>query len=77
MISYICIYFSSSTYVQKGSDVLKNAAVPHRIVKLSEELGRTGCSQCLLVTGAHSARALSALNEAGAKYLSVKEVERL
>ena len=77
MAEYICIYFVSSVFVFRGSDVLKNAKVPHRIVKLSENLEITGCNQCLLILPLYRQRALSALNEAGVRYLSLKEVERL
>lgn len=77
MVKYICIYFISSTYVHRGSDVLSSARVPHRIVKMSDNLGVTGCNQCIFITPEHKERALSALNEAGVKYFAVKEAARL
>ncbi len=77
MIRFNCIYFASSTQVYKGSDVLRGAMVPHRIVKLSDKLEEIGCNQCLFISSEYRARALSALNEAGSRYLSVKEVDKL
>ena len=74
---YMCVYFTGSTYLLKGSEVLKNAAVPHRLMRLSENIGVTGCNRCILFSSEYKERALSALNKAGCRYLSYKEVGRL
>lgn len=74
-MTYLCIYFSSSTALYMGADALKAFGVPFVLRRLSENLKASGCTRCLKVSEDYRARAISALNEKGCVYLSIKAVK--
>ena len=69
----LCIYFGASTALYCGADALANYGVPYKISRISENLSKNGCTRCLSIRPEHRARAVSALNEYGCRYIRIGE----